>query len=489
MCRPIRHAAAAGPPHERERGLHLPILPFSFTLGDVTSPDRDEEPRKPKRGETIQGRGLVRSARMASLPLGHAGRAALGFGKRIGGKPAEAVTAEVQQRTAEQVFRVLGELKGGAMKVGQAMSVFEAAFPDDVAGPYRATLTRLQEAAPPMPAEVVHQVLAEELGGDWPDRFDSFDDRPAAAASIGQVHRAVARDGRPVAVKIQYPGAGEALTADINQMMRLGRVFASWVPGLEVKPLLEELRKSALQELDYLAESQSQRRFAVAFEGDDDFLIPHVLAASPRVLLSEWVDGTPLSAVIASGTRAERDHAGLLYQRFLLCSPARAELLHADPHPGNFRISADGRLAVLDFGAVADLPGGMPREVGRLMRIALSGDAHTVMLGLQREGFLRPHITLDEDRMLAYLLPFIEPARTEEFHYSREWLRSLFGQVSDPRNPEFSMGLKFNLPPEYALIHRVWLGATGVTCQLDAHVKVRDEIERWVPGFTDEWEQ
>ena len=401
----------------------------------------------------------------------------------MGGKPAEAVAAELQQRTAEQVFKVLGELKGGAMKVGQAMSVFEAAFPDEVAGPYRATLTRLQEGAPAMPAETVHKVLAQDLGPDWAQRFLEFDDLPAASASIGQVHRAIARDGRIVAVKIQYPGAGDALTSDINQMMRLGRVFAGWVPGLDVKPLLAELKKNALQELDYLAESNSQRRFAVAFEGDEDFLVPHVLAASPRVLISEWIEGTPLSAVIAAGSREERDRAGLLYQRFLLCSPARVELLHADPHPGNFRITADGRLAVLDFGAVADLPGGMPYAVGALMRIALSGDAHTVMLGLQDEGFLKPHITLDETRMLEYLAPFIEPARHEEFHYSREWLRSLFGQVKDPRNPDFSMGLKFNLPPQYALVHRVWLGATGVTCQLDAHVKVRAEIERWAPGF------
>jgi predicted unusual protein kinase regulating ubiquinone biosynthesis (AarF/ABC1/UbiB family) len=420
---------------------------------------------------------------MAALPLGHAGRAALGVGKRIGGKPAEAVAAEMQARTAEQIFRVLGELKGGAMKVGQAMSVFEAAFPDEIAGPYRATLTRLQEGAPPMPADLVHEELSSELGSDWRDRFDQFDDKPAAAASIGQVHRAVARDGRPVAVKIQYPGADAALTADINQMMRLGRVFGSWVPGLDIKPLLEELRRSALDELDYLAESNSQRQFATAFEGDEDFAIPHVLAASPKVLVSEWVDGTPLSAIIAAGSRAERDRAGLLYQRFLLSSPARARLLHADPHPGNFRITEDGRLAVLDFGAVAHLPNGMPEAVGRLMRIALSGDAETVMAGLQQEGFLKPHISLDPDRMLEYLAPFIEPARHEEFHYSRQWLRSLFGQVKDPRNPDFTIGLKFNLPPEYALIHRVWLGATGVTCQLDAHVKVRAEVERWVPGF------
>ncbi len=438
-----------------------------------------------KSADGLTGSSFKRSAKVAALPLGHAGRAAVGMGKRLGGKPAEAVAAEVQPRTAEQVFRVLGELKGGAMKVGQALSVFEAALPDEVAGPYRATLTRLQEAAPPMPADLVHTVMAQELGDDWRARFAEFDDQPAAAASIGQVHRAIARDGREVAVKVQYPGAADALTSDINQLMRLGRFFGNWVPGLDVKPVLEEIKRNALAELDYLAESDSQRRFAAAFEGDEDFLVPHVLAAAPKVLVSEWVEARPLAAVIAEGTREERDRAGQLYQRFLISSPARAELLHADPHPGNFRIDSDGRLVVLDFGAVAQLPGGMPSSVGRLLRIALTGDAQTVLAGLRREGFLRPNITVDADQLLEYLAAFVEPARHDEFHYSRQWLQAMFGKVRDPRQPDFAIGLKLNLPPQYALIHRVWLGATGVTCQLDAHVAVRSEFERWLPGFAD----
>lgn len=430
-------------------------------------------------------RTFSRSARIARLPLGHAGRAAVGLGKRMGGKPAEAVSTEVKLRTAEQVFKVLGELKGGAMKVGQAMSVFEAALPEDLAGPYRATLTRLQEAAPPLPADAVHSVLAEELGADWRTRFKKFDDHPAAAASIGQVHKAVARDGRVVAVKIQYPGAAAALTSDLNQMVRMGRMFGTLVPGMDTKPLLEELRGRVLEELDYLAESKSQRAFAVAFEGDPDFLIPSVLAAAPRVLISEWVDGTPLARIIADGTPAERDHAGLRYQRFLLSSPARAGLLHADPHPGNFRILPDGRMAVLDFGAVAHLPGGMPEAVGQLLRIALLGDAQAIYAGLQAEGFVRPHITIDAERLLDYLLPFIEPLQNDEFHYSRAWLRGLFTRVRDPKGADFTVGMKLNLPPSYALVHRVWMGATGVTCQLDATVPVRAEALRWVPGFAE----
>ncbi len=431
-------------------------------------------------------RALSRSARMAALPLSHAGRAAVGLGKRVGGKPAEAVALEVQQRTAEQMFKVLGELKGGAMKVGQAMSVFEAAFPEDLAGPYRATLTKLQEAAPPLPMSSVDAVLSDQLGDDWRDRFAEFDENPAAAASIGQVHRATYRDGRIVAVKIQYPGAAKALTSDLNQMVRMGRVFGSWIPGMDMKPLLLELRERVMEELDYLAESDNQRAFAVAYEGDPDFVVPHVLAAAPQVLVSEWVDGTPLSQIIADGDRASRDRAGVLYQRFLLSAPALAGLLHADPHPGNFRLTDDGRLAVLDFGAVAHLPDGLPPAIGRLMRIAMSGDSEEVMAGLQREGFIRPHITLDSQRLLDYLSPFIEPLAAEEFHYSREWLRGLFNRVKDPTSPDFTVGLKLNLPPSYALIHRVWMGATGVTCQLDATVRMRAEIQRWVPGFTDQ---
>src|SRR5580693_2058052 len=145
-------------------------------------------------------RAVTRTAKLASLPVGLAGRTVLGLGKRIGGRPAEIVAQEIQQRTAEQIFKVLGELKGGAMKMGQALSIFEAALPPEIAGPYRATLTKLQESAPPLPARTVHQVLVQDLGENWRDNFTEFDDQPVAAASIGQVHKAIWRDGQQVAV-------------------------------------------------------------------------------------------------------------------------------------------------------------------------------------------------------------------------------------------------------------------------------------------------
>ena len=431
----------------------------------------------------IPKNAITRSVKMASLPASYAGRTAWGFGKRIGGKPAEAVTAELQARTAEQMFRVLGELKGGAMKMGQAMSIFEAAMPEEVAGPYRAALTKLQEAAPPLPAEAIHEILADELGTDWRSRFESFDDRPAAAASIGQVHKAVWHDGRVVAVKVQYPGADKAFISDLNQMTRMGKVFSSLIPGMDIKPLLEELKERAIEELDYLRESRSQRAFAAAFEGDPEYVIPHVLAGAPHVLVSEWVDGRPLSDIIANGTPEERDRAGELYERFLLSGPARAGLLHSDPHPGNFRITPDGRFCVLDFGAVAELPDGLPTAMGTLLRIAMTGDAETVAEGLRAEGFIRPNVEVDPVQVLNYLDPFVEPARHDTFHFSRAWMRGQFARMNDMKNPDFSMGLKLNLPPSYALIHRVWLGSIGVLCQLDATVPMRSELEQWVPSF------
>ncbi len=429
---------------------------------------------------------ITRSVKIAALPAAHAGRAAWGLGKRIGGKPAEAVSAELQARTAEQMFRVLGELKGGAMKMGQAMSIFEAAMPEDVAGPYRDALTRLQEAAPPLAASSIHAILADELGPQWRDRFAEFDDTPAAAASIGQVHRATWHDGRDVAVKVQYPGADKAFISDLNQLSRMGRLFASWIPGLDIKPLLAELKERAIEELDYLRESRSQRQFATAYEDDPQFCIPHVLSAAPHVLVSEWVDGRPMSSIIADGTQAERDHVGQLYERFLLSGPERAGLLHSDPHPGNFRLAPDGRLCVLDFGAVAELPGGLPAAMGRLLRIAMHGDAETVAVGLRDEGFIRPNVDVDAQQVLDYLSPFVEPARHETFHFDRAWMRGQFGRLNDVRRPDFTIGLRLNLPPSYMLIHRVWLGSIGVLCQLDATVPMRGELERWVPGFAED---
>ena len=431
----------------------------------------------------IPRRAVTRTARLAALPLGVAGRATLGLGKRLGGRSSADVSLELQRRTAEQLFAVLGQLKGGAMKFGQALSIFEAALPEDTAAPYREALTKLQEAAPPMPAVTVHEVLAEQFGRDWHRRFAAFTEEPAAAASIGQVHKATWADGRTVAVKVQYPGAGPALLADLTQLSRFARMFAVLSPGLDVKPLLAELRARIVEELDYSLEADSQRAFARAYADDPDIRVPRVVASAPKVLVSEWIEGRPLSSVIAGGTKAERDHAGRLLATLHFSAPSRAGLLHADPHPGNFRILADGRLGVVDFGATNRLPDGLPEPVGRLCRLALDGDADAVLAGLRAEGFIRPNVEVDGPGVLGYVLPLLEPLARETFTFSRAWMREQAARIGDPRNEAAQVGRQLNLPPSYLLIHRVTIGSIGVLCQLGAEAPYRSIVERWQPGF------
>ena len=427
-------------------------------------------------------RAVTRTAKLASLPVGLAGRTALGLGKRLGGRPAEIVAEEIQQRTAEQVFRVLGELKGGALKLGQALSIFEAALPPEIAGPYRATLTRLQESAPPLPAATVHKVLAADLGPDWRAEFAEFDDVPAAAASIGQVHRATWIDGREVAVKIQYPGAGQALTNDFAQLSRIGRLFGVLMPGLETRPLLEELRARVAEELDYRMEATSQQAFADAYAGDSDIYVPPVVAATDHVLVSEWMNGTPLAEIIASGTPEQRNRAGLLLVRFLFSGPARAGLLHADPHPGNFRLLPDGRLGVLDFGAVDRLPDGLPPLFGKLLWLMHhEGDIAAAERDLREHGFLREDISVDLDQLHAFLAPLAEPSKVDTFAFSRGWMRDEATRMAGVRTA--TVARRLNLPPSYVLIHRVSTAGIGVLCQLECEGPFRAEVLKWIPGY------
>ncbi|MET9847246.1 ABC1 kinase family protein [Streptomyces ossamyceticus] len=436
-------------------------------------------------------KAVTRTAKLAALPLGFAGRATWGLGKRIVGESAELVGRELQQRTAEQLFKVLGELKGGAMKFGQALSVFESALPEEVAGPYRAALTKLQDAAPPMPTRTVHSVLRERIGEDWQELFLEFEDKPAAAASIGQVHRAVWHDGRAVAVKVQYPGAGEALLSDLGQLSRFARLLGPLIPGMDIKPLIAELRDRVSEELDYGLEAQAQQAHAEEFADDPDVVVPAVVHQCDQVLVTEWMDGTPLSEVITDGSQEQRDRAGQLLTRFLFSGPARTGLLHADPHPGNFRLLPDEkvgwRLGVLDFGTVDRLPGGLPTPIGDALRLTIEGEAEAVYEMLCAEGFVKESIDLDPDSVLDYLLPIIEPARADEFAFARGWMRSQAARIADPRSPAHQLGKQLNLPPSYLLIHRVTLSTIGVLCQLGATVRMRDELEEWLPGFlTDE---
>jgi predicted unusual protein kinase regulating ubiquinone biosynthesis (AarF/ABC1/UbiB family) len=427
-------------------------------------------------------RGLARGARLASLPAAYAARRAVGLGRRVGGRPAELVAAEAQRRTAEQLFTVLGELKGGAMKAGQWLSAMEAALPEQLADPYGAALTRLQEAAPAMPRSDVHRVLADAFGGDWPKRFADFDDKPAAAASIGQVHRAVWSDGRPVAVKVQYPGAGDALATDLRQLDRLIPVLRLAAPGMDARALFAELRSRVMAEVDYRQEADSQTAFAEEFRDDADIIVPEVVAVSDRVLVSHWVDGTPVAHIARRGPPTQRELTARLLTRFLLSSPPRVGRLHGDPHPGNFRLLDDGRLGVLDFGSTLPMSKGWPPRLIALIRAGRDRDATALFRvatasGLARVGEVTPESLLD------LIDPLLEPLRHDAFPFTRGWLRSQTIRFSDPRSSASRTQRRLHIPARHLLVQRVAAGTTGVLCLLGASVSVRDEAQAWLPDL------
>ena len=446
------------------------------------------DPDKPREAP-LSGSALRRGARLASLPAGFAARTTWGIGRRLVGAPAAAVMTDVQRRTADQIFSVLGQLKGGAMKFGQAMSIFEAALPEELAGPYREALTKLQDAAPPMGEATVARVMEREFGPRWRERFPDFEMAPAAAASIGQVHRAwfVSEPGAEpveVAVKLQYPGAAEALQSDLRQIGRLARLIGTLAPALDVKALVAELQERVAEELDYALEAEAQSQFAEAFADDPDVVVPQPLAHTSRALVSTWLPGDrSLADVIADGTPDERDRLGEIYVRFLFAGPERAGLLHADPHPGNFRVLPDGRLGVVDYGAVARLPDGLPAPIGPLLRAAAAGDYEAVAAGLREEGFLKADSRIDPSMLGRYLAPLVEPVVEETFTFDRDWLRRQSQRIATPGPEGMSTALKLTIPPQYLLIHRVWAGGIGVLCQLGATARFRGIVAESLPGF------
>lgn len=433
----------------------------------------------------IRRGSAARNAKLATLPVGFAGRAALGFGKRLTGKSRDDVNAELMEKAANQLFTVLGELKGGAMKVGQALSVMEAAVPEQFGEPYREALTKLQKDAPPLPAAKVHRVLDQQLGTKWRDRFTSFDDAPVASASIGQVHKGIWSDGREVAVKIQYPGADEALRADLKTMRRMVSIFKQLSPGADVQGVVDELIERTEMELDYRLEADNQRAFAKAYKDHPHFVVPAVIASAPKVVIAEWIEGIPLAQIIRTGTQDQRDLMG--YRLFELTddAPRRLEMMHGDAHPGNFMLLEGDKMGVIDFGAVAPLPGGMPRELGQMLRYAVDRDYDKLLPTMEKIGFIQKGekvSTTDIDDMLKQ---YVQPLEVDEFHYTRKWLQKMAAVDLDRAAGQIRTARQMDIPAKLAIPMRVIASIVAISCQLDAHVPVRQIAVDLVPGFAD----
>src|SRR6201991_1366697 len=446
--------------------------PFSIVMDDGLVADI-------KRGRA------ARNVKLASLPVGMAGRAALGLGKRLTGKSKDEVNAELMDKAAQQLFTVLGELKGGAMKVGQALSVMEAAIPEQYGKPYREALTKLQREAPPLAAAKVHRVLDAQLGTKWRERFASFDDTPIASASIGQVHKAVWSDGREVAVKIQYPGADEALRADLKTMRRLVYVFKQLSPGADVQGVVDELIERTEMELDYRLEADNQRAFAKAYLDHPHFAVPRVVASAPKVVVQEWIQGMPMADIIRDGTREQRDQIGTRLLELTFDAPRRLQLLHGDAHPGNFMLLPDGRMAVIDFGAVAPMPGGFPIELGMTIRLAREKNYDLLLPTMEKAGFIQKGQQVSVRDIDEMLRQYVQPVEVEVFHYTRKWLQKMTISQMDRSVSQIKTARQMDLPPKLVIPMRVIMSVAAILCQLNAHVPIKALSEELIPGFAE----
>ncbi|MDQ1307415.1 MAG: AarF/ABC1/UbiB kinase family protein [Actinomycetota bacterium] len=424
---------------------------------------------------------MERSLRLSAMAGGIMLRSARGRARTLLGADPEQVRAQTTRANAAAVRQTLGHLKGGAQKAGQLVSTLDSLLPQES---WREAMTSLQESAAPVGISAMAPVISAEFGGDWRAMFADFPDQPVASASLGQVYRATLTEGREVAVKVQYPGVAEAVAADLTGLAWALRLAGLFSPGMAAAPVAAELRQRITGELDYRAEGSAQRAFVAAFDGDSDVMVPAVRYAGERILVTDWLPGEPLATFAEHADQPSRDQVGTRFQRFALSGPARAGYLHADPHPGNFRVMADGRLGVLDFGAVVPMPGGLPESFGHLISAMRSDDPTVVRRELERAGLVRPGADLDVLALMDFLGPFSDPARHEVFAFSPAWLRGQFAREHDPRNPDYAVALKLTIPPEQLMTHRVWLGVVGMLSRLRARIEVRSELQRWLPGIS-----
>ncbi|MFB4296234.1 ABC1 kinase family protein [Actinomadura sp. NTSP31] len=425
-------------------------------------------------------RSISRMARLSAVPLAAGRRLAWAGGLRALGRLTDESALDLHERTADQLVEVLGGLRGGVLKFGQVLSVYETVMPPKVSAVYRGRLAALQESVRPEPAETVERVMGEDVGPGWRGLFASFDMETAAAASLGQVHRARwAAGGRDVAVKIQYPDAHGDLLGDRDAVVLAMRMFTAMLaPELDGRALATELMDRLAEELDYSAEAAAQRAFRAGYLDGPDFVVPDVLLQRGRVLVSEWIGGTPLARVIEAGGQPERDRAGLLLTRLMFSAVARTGMMHGDPHPGNFRLLDDGRLGVLDFGAVHRHRPGTPTPLERWMDVHLTAlDPGAGMAdALRRAGFLRPGVRADEARLRELFRRSGAPAFAETFRFDAAYLRDALKGVT----ASMPVGLGMAFPPGAVHAQRALGVGIAVLCQLEAQVPFQAEAVHWL---------
>ncbi len=366
---------------------------------------------------------------------------------------------------AERVAAEMGQMKGALMKLGQMLSFVS----DDVPAEYRLALSSLQASAPPMDFPLIRDVIERELGRPLERAFLHFEREPLAAASIGQVHRAVLSSGEDAVVKVQYPGVAEAIRADLDNADMLYRMMGMMYSALDPKPVVDELRARIGEELDYELEARSQSAFADLFEGHPYIGVPRVYAeySTGHVLTSELVEAKRYAEVLDL-PKAQRDRYGEILYRFIVGCVFEFGVFNGDPHPGNYLFDGD-RVVFLDFGCVKYFPPTMLARWKRLMAAHLSGRPGDFRELLVEFGFIGPDSDLATDDLYEYFGYFYEPFREDRmFRFSHEYTRRSFRMVFAPEGRFAGFQKKLNMPRDFVFVNRIQWGAYSVLAELGA---------------------
>jgi predicted unusual protein kinase regulating ubiquinone biosynthesis (AarF/ABC1/UbiB family) len=390
-----------------------------------------------------------------------------------------------QIEAAEQIVEVLGQMKGAAMKVGQVASFIDlSGLPPDARDRFQGKLATLRDSAPRVDFDQMRKVIETDLDASLDDIFSDFECDAVAAASIGQVYRARLLDGRRVAVKVQYPRVAAAVRADLQNLGLLLRAAKRIAPGIDPKSVAAEVRERLTEELDYEHEAQSQRTFARRFRGHPFVLVPRVLTelSRERVLVTEWVDGTGFEDVKRL-PQAARDRFGEIVFRFFFGSLYRDGHFSGDPHPGNYMLLDDGRVAFLDFGMTKSIPSGRLALEAAVIRAGLEGDADAVYARLVELGFFTPDDDqIDRASLLAYFQSLQDwYAEDRDFTITPRYVARLM-TAGTPGKRGWELTRRARLPADALLARRMEGLTLGVLGQLNATGNWHRIMREWLYG-------
>jgi len=441
-----------------------------------------------RESEKIPSSRARRTATVATLA---ATEAVKQFGTRAanvarGEEAADAAMARRQLETAKQIVAVLGTMKGAAMKLGQVMSFLDVGLvAEEHRDEFQHELAKLRDAAPTVSFRQMRRVIEDDLEEPIEAVFASFQEEPIAAASIGQVYRATLHDGRDVAVKVQYPGVAGAVRADLQNLEMIMRLLRRMTPGLDVKAIAEEIRERIGEELDYELEAQNQRSLARIFAGHPFIFVPNVLSdlSRERVLVSEFVQGVGFEE-LKRRPQAERDRLGEIVFRFFVGCLYRHRQFSGDPHPGNFLLLADGRVAFLDFGLFKRMePEPVELELA-CQRAVVEGDAAALHRLLAASGFLPEPERVDPEHLLAFIRDAIWWYTTadEPVGLTPEIATNVMIESSDPRSSHFREMRHQHMRPEHLFGRRMEMLTLAVLSQLRARANWHRIAREWIYG-------